>query len=86
MKLKKDFIMHDTGTEILLVPVGGMDFSGLVRGNKTLGAILALLKEETTEEAVTRAMKARFDAPADVIEADVQKAIAQLRGIGALDE
>lgn len=86
MKLKKEFIAYDTGTESLLVPAGGAGFSGLVRGNKTLGAILALLGEDTTEEAVVAAMKERFDAPEDVIARDVKKALSELRRIGALDE
>ena len=86
MKLKKEFITHDTGKESLLVPTGSADFSGLVRGNKTLGAILALLKKDTTEEAIVAAMKERFDAPEDVIARDLKKALAELRKIGALDE
>ena len=86
MKLKKEYITHDTGSESLLVPAGGAGFSGLVKGNKTLGAILALLKEDTTEEAVIAAMKQRFDAPEDVIARDVKKALSELRNIGALDE
>ena len=47
MKLKKEFITHETGTETLLVPTGSAAFAGLVKGNKTLGAILSLLREET---------------------------------------
>ena len=86
MKLKKEFITHDTGSESLLVPAGGAGFSGLVKGNKTLGAILALLKEDTTEEAVIATMKQRFDAPEDIIARDVKKALSELRKIGALDE
>lgn len=86
MKLKKDFITHDTGEESLLVPAGGAGFSGLVKGNKTFGAILALLKDDTTEQAVIAAMKKRFDAPEDVIISDVKKALTELRKIGAIDE
>ena len=86
MKLKKEFIAHDTGAESLLVPTGGAGWSGLVKGNKTLGAILGLLKEDTTEDAVVAAMKARFDAPEEVLARDVKKALAELRKIGALDE
>ena len=86
MKLKKAFIPHETGDGSLLIPAGGAGFSGLVKGNKTLGAILELLKLDTTEEAVISDMKNRFDAPADVIERDVKKALAELRKIGALDE
>lgn len=86
MKLKKEFIAHDTGSESLLVPLGGAGWSGLVRGNSTLGEILSLLKEDTTEDAVIAAMKARFDAPEEIIARDVKRAIGELRKIGALDE
>ena len=86
MKLKKEFITHDTGTESLLVPTGSAGWSGLVKGNRTLGVILSLLKEDTTEEAVISAMKARYDAPEEIIARDVRKALDELRKIGALDE
>ncbi len=86
MKLKKEFIAHDTGSESLLVPAGGAGFSGLVKGNKTLGVILDLLKEDTTETEIIAAMSARFDAPEAVIARDVKKALTELRKIGALDE
>ena len=85
MRLKKGFIVHNTDEESILVPVGGTEFSGMVRGNKTLGAILELLKEETEEVSIIEAMKQRFDAPEEVITADVQKALFELRKIGAID-
>lgn len=86
MKLKKGFITYDADGESLLVPSGSVSFSGLVKGNKTLGAILALLKEETTEADIVLAMRSRFDAPEEVIASDVAKALSELRKIGALDE
>lgn len=86
MKLRNEFITHNTERESLLVPAGGAGWSGLVRGNKTLGAILELLKTDTSEEAIITAMKARFDAPEEVIIRDVKKALSELRKIGALDE
>ena len=86
MKLKAGFIPYDTGEESILVPMGGAGWSGVVKGNKTLGAILDLLKENTTEAAIIDAMKRRFNAPEDVITRDVKKALSELRKIGALDE
>ena len=86
MRLKKEFITHETGSESMLIPAGGAGFSGLVKGNKTLGAILALLREDTTEEQIITAMKQHFDAPEEKIADDVKKAIAELRKIGAIDE
>lgn len=86
MKLRKEFITHHSGDSSHLIPTGGAGFAGLVQGNKTLGAILELLKTDTTEDKIIAAMCARFDAPEAVIAADVQKAIAGLRKIEALDE
>ena len=86
MKLKNTFILHETGAETLLVPTGNAGFSGIVRGNRTLGAILKLLKEDTTQEKITEAMTRQYDAPRETIVRDVERAVAQLREIGALDE
>ena len=86
MKLRKEFITHNTDSESLLVPTGAAGFSGLVKGNKTLGVILDLLKDDTTEADIVAVMKARFNAPEDIITRDVNKAISELRKIGAIDE
>ena len=86
MKLKKGFITYDTDSESMLVPSGSVSFSGLVKGNRTLGTILTLLKEETTEAEIIASMKNRFDAPEEVIASDVAKVRSELRSIGALDE
>ena len=86
MKLKKGFITYDTDSESMLIPSGSVSFSGLVKGNRTLGAILTLLKEETSEAEIIASMKNRFDAPEEVIASDVAKVLSELRSIGALDE
>lgn len=86
MKLSPDFIVHNRGGENLLIPTASSSFSGIVRGNKTMGAIIELLKEETTEEEIVASMLSRFDAPSEKVAADVAKVLAELRKIGALDE
>jgi len=85
MKLKKEFIAHNTGSETVLVPLSGAGFSGVVQGNKTLGALLELLQNDTTEEQLVADMKERFDAPEGAVERDVKKALAELEKIGALE-
>ena len=86
MKLKREFIAHSGAGESLLVPSGGAEFVGIVRGNQTLGAILELLQAETDEASVVRAMCAKFNGDRDLIAGDVHRAIEALRGIGALEE
>lgn len=85
MKLKKEFIIHESGNETMLVATGKAKFSGLVKGNKMLGEILSLLKDDTTEEEVVRKMREKFEAPEGKIEEDVHKVVTELRGIGALE-
>ena len=85
MKLKDTFIVHRTDSETVLVPVGGAAFSGIVRGNATLGDILDLLETDTDVPALVSAMAERYDAPEDVLRRDVEKTLAELQSIGALD-
>ena len=84
MKLKNDFIVHDSGDETMLVATGSASFSGLVKGNKTAGKILELLKTETTEAEIVKKMHEMYDAPDGAIERDVKKVITELRKIGAI--
>lgn len=86
MKLRKEFITHNTGTESLLVPAGGAGFSGLVKGNKTLGKILELLKTETDEAGIAAALCARYPDAEEAIRKNVKTALNKLRAIHALDE
>lgn len=85
MKLKKEFIVHESGGEYMLVATGKAKFSGLVRGNKTVGDILELLKKDTTADAVVDAMLEKYDAPREKVEQDVKKVISELKKIGAID-
>ena len=85
MKLNKDFLLHNIGDETVLVPTGKAEFSGIVRGNKTLGAVMELLKTDTTETAIVDAMCEQFDAPRNVIEQDARRVLDELQKIGALD-
>ena len=86
MKLKKEFIAHNSADESVLVPSGSATFAGIVRGNQTFGALLQLLREETDEETVVRAMCARYNGDEQIIARDVHRAVEELRGIGALEE
>ena len=85
MRLKQEFIAHQTGDDAVLIPTGKAEFSGIVRGNRTLGGILELLSQDRTEEELVSAMADRFDAPASQIEADVRKVLNTLHEIEALD-
>ncbi len=86
MKLKQEFITHQTDAEAVLIPTGKAEFSGILRGNRTLGMILSLLTLDRTEEEIVSTLLERCDASREQVSADVRKAVECLREIGALDE
>ena len=86
MILKNEFLLHCAGSETVLVPTGAAEFSGIVRGNDTLGVMLEQLRDGATEEELIACFKARYDAPEEVISADIRSALDKLREIGALEE
>lgn len=86
MKLKPDFITQQIDDTQFLVPLGAEAFKGIVRSNKTAAFIVDCLQAETTEDAIVDAMCAKYDAPREVIAADVNEVLNTLRGIDALDE
>ena len=85
MKLKKEFIVHDTKNETMLVATGKAKFSGLVKGNKMLGEVLALMKNETTEAEIVAKLREKYDAPEGKVEADVHRVVTELKSIGAIE-
>ncbi|MEY8517420.1 PqqD family protein [Lachnospiraceae bacterium 29-84] len=85
MKLKQEFITHESNGEQVMVSTDTSHFSGLVRSNGTAAFIVNCLKSETTVEQIVDRMAAEYDAPRDVIASDVTKIIEKLKGIGAID-
>lgn len=86
MKLKDAFITQDIEDTQFLVSVDEDIFRGIVRSNNTAAFIVNCLKEETNEEQIVDKMCAKYDAPRDVIAADVKEILNTLRSINALNE
>lgn len=86
MKLREGFVTHEMGGEQIMVATGSANFAGLVRSNPTAAFIVDCLKEETTREQIIEKMLAKYDATPEVIGTDVDKIVAKLRSIKALDE
>ena len=69
----------------MLVATGKAKFSGIVKGNKMLGNVLELLKNDTTEAQMVKTLREQYDAPQGKIEADVHRVVTELKKIGAID-
>ena len=95
MKLKKEMLTHTMdGSQVMVstdkdVFSGITDkdvFSGIVTSNKTAAFIVDCLKDETTPDAIKKAMFDKYDAPMEMISEDVDEVISKLRSIGVIDE
>lgn len=86
MKLKSSFITQVIDGTQFLVPIGGEDFSGIVRSNETAAFIVNCLKQDTTPEAIVDALANEYDGPREVMAADVAEVLTKLRSINALEE
>ena len=85
MKLKDNFITHETDGEQIMVAAGG-SFAGMVRSNATAAFIVDCLKNETTETEIIEKMLAKYDGDKNVMAEDIKVIIGKLRKIGAIDE
>ena len=86
MKLNDKFMVHEDGDTKFVVSTGNTDFKGIARGNESAGFIIDCLRSDTTEDEIVDAMCARYDAPREVIAADVSRILSTLRSIRALEE
>ena len=86
MKLKKEILTHTMDDSQVMVSTDKDVFSGIVTSNKTAAFIVDCLKEETTPDAIKKAMFDKYDAPMEIISEDVDEVISTLRSIGVIDE
>lgn len=86
MRLKANFITQEIDGTQFIVPVGRDAFSGIIRSNETAAFIVNALSEDTTKEAIVEKMLSVYDAPREVVEADVGSIIEKLRSVGAIEE
>ena len=86
MKLKDEIVLGSIDGNDFAIATGALSdqFHGLVNNNKTANYIFELLKTEQTEDSIVEAMFQKYDAPKDVIRADVQEILAQLREMDIL--
>ena len=86
MRLKDGFITHESVGEHITVTAGNTAFNGMLRSNQTAGFIVECLKCDVTKEDIITKMLEKYDASRELIEKDVEKILAQLYSIGAIDD
>lgn len=87
MKLKKGIVLGSVDGKDFAIATGKLSkkISGLINITPTANYIFQLLQSEQTEESIVKAMCDKYDAPEDVIRADVKEILQQLKEMDILD-
>lgn len=85
MKLREEFITHESEIGQVMVATGNVPFSGLVRSNHTAAFIINCLKTEVTQEQIVERMEKTYGVSKKTAGKDVAMVIDKLKSIGAID-
>lgn len=88
MKLKKGIVLGNIDGQDFAIATGklGNEISGIINNNETANYIYKLLQKDQTEDSIVASMLERYDAPEDVIRADVRELIQQLAKMGVIED
>lgn len=87
MKLKKEIVLGNIDGKDFAIATGKLSkkFNGIINNNPSANFIFNLLKTEQTEDSIVSAMLEKYDAPEEVIRADVKEILEKLNEIGILE-
>ncbi len=86
MRVKPGFVVREVGGKKYAVATGeaARSFKGMLSLNDVGATIFNLLQSDTTAEAIVKAILEEYDASAEIVSADVDNFIRQLRGIDVI--
>lgn len=88
MKLNSDIMLGNIDGKDFAIATGNLSkkFNGIINNNPSANFIFTLLKTEQTEDSIVQAMLEKYDAPEDVIRADVRELLDVIKKAGILEE
>ena len=88
MKLNKDIMLGNIDGRDFAIATGELSktFNGIINNNPSANFIFNLHKTEQTEDSIVQAMLEKYDAPEEVIRADVRELLDVIRKAGILEE
>ncbi|MBR3738063.1 MAG: PqqD family protein [Eubacterium sp.] len=87
MKLKEGIVLGSIDGKDFAIATGSLTkkFSGFINNNETANFIFELLKTEQSENSIVDAVFEKYDAPKEVIRADVKELLEKLDKLGILE-
>lgn len=84
MPIKNDYMLKNVGNEYMIIPTSNtnVNFSKIFNINETAAFIFKNLQEERSKEEILELMSVEYDAPKEVLSADIDEFIKELKKRG----
>lgn len=84
MPIKNDYMLKNVGNEYMIIPTSNtnVNFSKIFNINETAAFIFKNLQEERSKEEILELMLVEYDAPKEVLSADIDDFIKELKKRG----
>ena len=86
MRIKEGYLLREVAGAHVVVPVGQVDFDGMIKLNETGVILWKKLEQDTTKGALVEALLAEYEVDRETAERDVTTYLAKLKEAGILYE
>ena len=86
MKIKDGYLLKEVGGNFVVVPVGNVNFNGMLSLNETAMLIWKKLAEGCDEDALVAAFLEEYEVTEEQARKDISSFVAKLNEAGILDE
>lgn len=86
MRLKDDFILHNTGEDFVIIATGEVtkNFNGIIKLNNMGGEIVGLLTTDISEEEIIKAIVEKYEVEYATAKEDIRNLLDSLRKAGVI--
>lgn len=86
MRLKDDFILHNTGEDFVIIATGEAtkNFNGIIKLNNIGGEIVGLLTTDISEEEIIKAIVEKYEVEYETAKEDILNLLDSLRKAGVI--
>lgn len=86
MRLKDDFILHNTGEDFVIIATGEAtkNFNGIIKLNNMGGEIVSFLSNDISEEDIVKAIIEKYEVDYDTAKEDIKNILDSLRKAGVI--
>ena len=88
MRIKEGFILKDVAGSKIVIATGEqkMDFSGVITFNSVGADIFMLLDGTNSIDDIVKKISEDYEAPVEVVQADVEKLIEKMRKYNLIED